>query len=224
MSLRSELEEIGGIVGRLLDALSQTVTSQTGRDGVLVRQQISNLRAFYIDWLRDKTFANNLLVCFTDARVSNSKLSSFVVVRNVLFAETPVGDISTAIVQTATAYCLAAEARIIGDIEFKSRDDVDAMIQTMKAAFDTARDLAADSNDSSCYQTLTSLAGALTAYLANTSRPLPRMVTFKMATTLPALTLSQRIYYTANRWEEVVDENKTIHPAFMQRDIIGLAS
>ena len=224
MSLNTEKEEIAVVVNRLCDNLSTTISSKLGREGVALRHQIGDVRANYDTMLRDGQFATELLACFTTAREANVKLESLIFVRQGLFAENPDGDISIAIVQAAIVFCLAAESRMISVIEFVSRDDVEIMMRRMKLAFDTARDLAADALDSSTYQQLTALAGALTNHLANKARPLPRMVTFNIPTSLPALAVSQRIYYDSSRWEEIIQENKTIHPAFVQREIRGLST
>ena len=224
MSINSENEEISGIINRLLDKLALTSSSQVGDAGFVLRRQIGDMRSFYSDYLRDKTFSAKLLAIFTTAREANAKLSSFVVVREQLFSESPVSEISKLIVQIAIGFCLGAESRIVSKIEFVSRDDVEVAINTMKIAFDIARDLAADAIDSSSYQDLTFLAGALMNHLAKTARPLPRMITFNMKATLPALTLSNRIYYKAERWEEVVNENHIVNPAFCPREIRGLSS
>jgi len=224
MSINSENEEISGIMNRLLDKLALTSSSQVGAAGFVIRSQIGDMRSFYSDYLRDKTFSEKLLLIFTTAREANAKLSSFVAVREQLFSEVPVGEISKLIVQVTIGFCLASESRIISNIEFTSRDDVEATIVSMKIAFDTARELAADAIDSASYQDLTFLAGALTSHLAATARPLPRMVTFNLAAPLPALALSNRIYYKGDRAEEIVAENHIIHPAFCPREIRGLAS
>lgn len=224
MSIISENEEISAVITRLLDNLSLAASSKSGDQGVELRHQIGKVRAYYSEYLRDGTFSTNLLACFNVARQFNAKLSSFVFVREQLFLEIPVGDISKLIVQAAIGFCMGAESRTITTLEFTSRDDVEAMIATMKIAFDTARELASDALDSSSYQTLTFLAGALTNHLANISRPLPRIVTFRMAERTPALALSNRIYYTADRAEEIVAENHIIHPAFCPNEIRGLAT
>jgi prophage DNA circulation protein len=44
-----------------------------------------------------------------------------------------------------------------------------------------------------------------------------------MAINYPALALSNRIYADGSRSEELIAENQTVHPAFMQRDIIALS-
>lgn len=224
MSLTSDRIEVEGVVNRLLDNLSLAISSKTGREGAAMRRQIGEVRANFAAFIKAGTFAAELLDCFEAAYTANVKLAALTIVRNGLFAETPVGEIGAAIVQMAIGFCLSTESRLIVLLEFNSRVDVELMMATMKAAFDTARERAADSSDSTFYKDLTYLAGALTNHLATVARPMPRMISFQLPATMPALAVSNRVYYTADRWEEIVAENKTIHPAFCQRDIRGLSS
>lgn len=225
MSLNTERAEVDGVMGRLLDNLSLTISSQVGdKAGAMLRQKIGDLRVNYAFYLADGIFSDKLLEFLTLTRQNNAKLASIATVRDRLFLEEPVGGVSIGIVQVAVVFCLSAESRMITDIEFVSRDDVDAMIKTMKIAFDKGRDLAADAIDSFSYQTLTFLAGALISHLSSTARPLPRMVAFKMAIPMPALALSNLIYYTAERYQEVIDENHVVNPAFCPRQIRGLSA
>ena len=219
----AEQSEITGLVNRLLDNFGNCISAMTGEDGVELRHQIGDMRAFYFQYLNDGTFSTRLLNCFTLARKDNVPLTSLTLIRLALFQEAPVCDVANAIVQQTIIFCLAAESRMITAIEFTSRDDVDAMIGVMKMAFDNARDILADAVDSVLYQTMIYLGGALINHLAMIGRPLPRMVSFSMPISMPALALSQRIYYDASRWEELVLENKTVHPAFVQREIRGLS-
>ncbi len=220
----AENKEVTEIVNRLLDGLSVTISSQVGVSGAVLRSKIGDVRSNYFAYLRDGVFGVNLLSIYTVAHEANAKLSGFVQLREQLFTEEPVSDTAKMIVQMAIGFCLAAESRLITTIEFTSRDDVEAMIATMKLAFDTARDLAANALDSLSYQYLVFLAGALTNHLATTSRPLPRMITFNLAIGMPSLSLSNRIYYVADRSEEIVAENHVIHPCFCPREIRGLSS
>lgn len=223
MSLNKEAVELSGIVNRLLDNLSLSITSQTGREGVELRHQIGNIRSNYISMISDKTFPTELLSCFQVVLTANVKLAGLFVVHQGLFKEVPVGVISASIVQMGILFCLSAESRIIITMEFTSRDDVELMMNKMRDVFDVARVLSADAPDTTSYQRLTILAGNLISFLSDVARPLPRMVTFTLPISFPSLTLSQRIYYTADRAEEIVAENKIIHPAFCLREIRGLS-
>ncbi len=223
MSLNKEAVELNGIINRLLDNLSLSVTSQTGREGVELRHKIGDIRSNYNSMILDGTFSTELLSCFQSALAANVKLPSLFVVHQGLFQETPVGVVSAAVVQMGILFCLSTESRIIIKIEFTSRDDVEAMMNSMRDVFDIARVLTADAQDTTPYQKLTILAGNLISHLSNVARPLPRMILFKMPTSFPSVTLSQRIYYTADRAEEIVAENKIVHPAFCIREIRGLS-
>lgn len=223
MSIKYEMDEIEAIIERLLDNLSLSISSQTGHEGMAMRHQIGRVRAAFDSMLYEGEFGTELLDCFTKAYEAKVKLPALFHVHEQLFAEDPSGEIATMIVQSAVAFCLATESRLITEMTFTSRDDVEAMIRKMKTAFDTARELAADAQDSSTYQKLTYLAGALTQHLATTARPLPRMIKFAVAVPLPALSLANRLYYDPARWNELVDENKIIHPLFCGQEIVGLA-
>jgi hypothetical protein len=224
MSLNQENVAVSGIVNRLLDNMALLVNSQTGRDGAELRHQIGDIRSNYYSMIIDGTFPSKLLACFTLALTANSKLDSLFVVHQGLFNETPVGEISSAVVQMAILFCLATESRMISALQFNSRDDVESMMVKMRNTFDTARLLAADSLDTTAYQKLIALAGSLINHLSSVARPLPRMVTFTLTTTLPALAVCQRVYYSADRSDEIIDENKIVHPAFCMREIRGLSA
>lgn len=222
MSLNTERNEIEDILFRTLDNLSLTVSSQTSPNGSNLRRQIGRVRGDYFALLCNGGFAIALLTCFRLAHDANVQPARLAYVRQQLYEEEPSGPIATNIVMTAITFCLATESRMVANMTFVSRDDCEAMMKKMKIAFDAARDLAADAIDSNTYQTLTFLAGGLTNHLATSARPLPRMVNFNMALSLPSLAASHRIYYVADRAEELAAENHVIHPAFMPMALRGL--
>lgn len=222
MSLKSEQTEILAVLTRLLDNLAKTITSQTGRTGADLRRQIGRVRDDYLELLDNGGFSVSLLTCFRLAEKANVNLWSLAYVRQQLIEEEPFGDIASAIVQAGISFCLATESRMVAALTFTSRDDVEVMMRKMKKAFDAARDKAADAIDSAAYQQLTYLSAALTNHLATASRHLPRMVRFKLAKNFPSLAVSYRLYYEADRAEELAAENRIVHPLFMLRDLRGL--
>ena len=82
----------------------------------------------------------------------------------------------------------------------------------------------ANSFVASDYQNVVALSALLIQHLSATERELPRIVTYAMPINYPALALANRIYGDASRSDELADENETVHPAFMQRDIIALSA
>jgi prophage DNA circulation protein len=224
MSLHTEKDEIAGIVNRLLDSILSTMSSQINRTGINIRVTAGDLRAHFVDYLKDGTFAQKLLDCFTAVRNANVELQRFALVHQQLFSEVPKGPISQSIVGISIVFCLSAESRMVSALTFTSRDDVDSMINIYNAAFETARLKTADSDDTSAYICLINLGGALVNHLANVSRPLPRIITISLPKSYPSLALSQRIYYVGDRADEIVDENKIVHPAFCPKTIRGLSA
>lgn len=223
MSLDTEKKEIGEIVNRLLDNMLATVSSRTDGLGALLKRQLGIMRAKYMFFLDDGTFPAQLQACFTAAENANVTLMSMSVIRQRLFDEKPQGQIAASVVMLAVTFCLSTESRMLTKVVYTSRDDVEKDIKRMKCAFDTARDMSADLMDSASYQAITFLAGALTNHLASTARPLPRMIVFRLPKSFPALTLAHRIYQDASRYDEIILENRVVHPLFCSREIIGLS-
>jgi prophage DNA circulation protein len=73
------------------------------------------------------------------------------------------------------------------------------------------------------YEYLVALSAALIQHLAATERMLPRLVSYQLAASLPALTVANLLYGDGARFDELIAENKTVHPAFMQRDLVALS-
>ena len=97
---------------------------------------------------------------------------------------------------------------------FVSRGDVDTVIQSLIQPFEDAEEIAADSMDPATFQALVALHGAITNHLVKTALPLPRMLMFQFFDTLPSLVLAHRLYADAGRADELVAENKIVHPLF----------
>jgi hypothetical protein len=223
MTVQSEQDQLRGIIDRICDAL-YTIIPLRGETGSSLRRKIGFLRTEAFNLLLNKQFAAYLLDILTVARSVPVDITSITRVRNVLLAETPTGEVSTRVVQTAIVYCLAYECRIISTTEYTSQSDVQVVIDRMNLAFASAREMAADSMDSASYQEMTALNGSIMNHLASVSRQLPRVVRFEFNDYYPTLYLANRIYQDASRSEEISAENKTIHPLFVQRSIIGLSA
>jgi hypothetical protein len=222
MTVQSEQDELKGIIARMCDVLF-TIIPLRGEAGSSLRRKIGILRVNAFNMLLDKSFSSYLLDIFSEARSVPVDIASIVRVRQVMMAESPVGEVSTRLVQTAIVFCLAFECRIISTTEYHSQNDVEAVIRRMNDAFDAAREMAADAMDSYSYQSMTALAGSLMNHLSSVSRQLPRVVQFEFNDFFPSLALANRIYQDASRYEEIAAENETIHPLFVQRLIKGLS-
>jgi prophage DNA circulation protein len=145
-------------------------------------------------------------------------------VRDVAEAEAPQLVGALLIKNSIIRMTLATEARLIRATRFVSRDDVDALRLIINDAFGIAEQIAADDMDQMTYRALVELHAAIIFYLVETARPLPRMLTYRFALSMPSVTLAYRLYADAGRADELRAENKVVHPAFMPREGRGLSA
>lgn len=223
MSISSEEPQLTKLISHICDYMGDMVAAK-GDMASAMRHQIGLLRSYGVQYLVDETFGTNLFECFRLARTLPITADRVAYVREEIYQEKPIGPIAILVVETAIIYCLSTECLFITQMTFKSRDEVVLMMQRMKTAFDAAREQAADRMDSGTYQNLSYLAGSIINHLSRTALQLPSIVQFNYQANMPSLYLSNRIYQDASRSDELINENRTVHPLFMQRDIIGLAS
>lgn len=216
---KRQMEQIGQIIDRFAPILLEAAVSAPGRDTAAVRRAVGNLIAYYDTYTSEGELANRLLACFSAATSVGTSIDGMERVLTVLLAEEGVlAGIPTAFVEAAILFVLAQEARILTTMTFVSRDDVDAMSGRMRRSFEAGRDMAADDMESGIYLKIVDLAASVTRYLADTGRPLPRLINVALAP-MTALTISNRIYGTGERWNEIVKENRIVHPAFLPREL-----
>jgi len=187
-----------------------------GRPGSDLRTACNDLIVRAEEMLQKDVAGPPLAACFNLARDCNTSYPQIAVVRNNTEAETPnlVGAkmVKDAIIQL----CLACESRIVADLDFSSRDQVDSIKLEMAAGFDGAEEQAANEMDQETYRALVKMHGAIIDHLTDTARPLPRMLRFRFGKPAPTLTMAQRLYYDASRADELRAENSVVHPAFMR--------
>jgi prophage DNA circulation protein len=87
----------------------------------------------------------------------------------------------------------------------------------VNTAFDAAEEQAADEMAQESYRALIELRSSMVYFLTETARPLPRMLAWEFSQVMSTLILAQRLYYDANRADELRDENHIVHPAFCPR-------
>jgi prophage DNA circulation protein len=178
----------------------------------------------FYDIVSNKIAGTELLKCFELARLAGATLNSMNKVRVVVLAEVPTYNMGEAIINAAIIFSFVEQSKMISTMEFKSRVEVDTLMDAMSAIIEEIKLTRADSFVSSDYQSFIFLAAVLIQHMSATERMLPRIVKYNMPVHFPALTLANRIYGDGSRSEELIAENKAVHPAFMQRDIIALSS
>ena len=166
------------------------------------------------------TFWANLWTIFEDARLAGADYAAMDRVRAAAEAlVTPYGMLGLAVQNIAIRYAIAEQAQILAVQVFISRDDIDSAMMAINAVFETAEETAADSFDSASYQALVSLHAAVVNDLSNREQTLPRLINVTLAAPLPALFVAQFIYQAGTRAEEIIAENKGVHPLFMPTSI-----
>ena len=222
MTVKKALNEIEAIVVRTTTNLLGFV-SEVGRPGSELRLACGDLRANVNTYLRDGTFGRRFMICFrlsTDAGITIDWMD---VVLRQLTNEKPTELMALTVVQSAILFALAQNGRILRKTVFTSREDCEAMLRRMKDWVDIVKDLAGNEMDDMSWRALNELGGAMTRYLADVARPLPRMLNYEIVPS-PALTIAQYIYGDGERHEELAAENKVVHPAFMPRRIKALSA
>jgi hypothetical protein len=223
ITVKNAFDEIKGIVQRTTQNLVRFI-GMTGRPGAELRHAVGDINAYLAKYVRDGTFAARLLNCFRLATTAGITIDWMDTVLKSLVAEQPKTLAGVLVVENSIVFAIAQEGRILAKTKFVSRDDVEFTMKRMKKWFDITADLAADTMANPNYIQLVQLAGSISRYLADTARPMPRMVKFTVQASMPSLTLSQLFYAEGSRFEELAQENHTVHPAFMQRELKGLSA
>jgi prophage DNA circulation protein len=223
MSSKTELDEINAIVRRTAANLLM-FNGMRGQTGAALRQACGDLVARTSQYVTDGTFANRLLNCFRLATIAGMTLDWMDQVIAGLVNEKPTTLMVSSVVQNSLIMAIAQEGRIIAATEYTSRDDVDTTMQRMNNWFDIIKDMIADTMSGPGYEAFITLAGAITRHLTDSARPLPRMLRYDLASTMPGLLASQYIYGDGGRSEELAEENKVVHPLFMPRTLRALSA
>lgn len=219
-----ELKEIVAgsvvVINALMASPRNATSLQTSQLSFLCGQLLNNASVelsaggpqFWID----------LVACFEAAW----PLATFVTMDTVRLAATgltPLGLPGIALKNFSIRMALSEQARILAATTFVSRQDIDNYFTQINASFGAAETVAANNLDNVSYVALLTIHAAVSNDLANRSRPLPRIVPYNFGQPMPSLWLSQRIYYDPSRADELIAENKPIHPLFMPAAGVSLS-
>jgi len=214
--LKPDVAEAVPLCTRTLTYLLQLAPTR-GRPGSDLRTMVGDFLAQAEVLLHSDQAGPPLDAIFDQARkvgITQPQLDS---VRAKTATETPT-TLGAKLIQNALIkFTLATEARVIADMKFVSRGDVDALKIVINDSFAPVEELAADDMDQAAFMALIQLHAAVAFYLDKTARPLPRMLDYAFMDILPSLTLAYRLYADAGRADEVRNENKIVHPAFSPR-------
>lgn len=208
---------------RMMAALMSGPTSMVGSEGLALRRVVGDMLANASDLIQTGTIGTAVLGCFEQARLAGATVETMNRVRKVSMAETPIDAFGEAVQVSGVTFSFAQQCTMIAAMTFNSRSDVQALIKQMAAIVDDIKLFVCDILDGMHYQYVVHLSAALMQHLAYTERQLPRIVSYRMNISLPSLTLANRFYGDASRSDELIKENKTVHPAFMKQDVLALS-
>lgn len=157
----------------------------------------------------------DMATCFDDTLATGVTYAEMDVIRLSILSLTPLGVPGIAVRNFASRMALVEQARIIAATTFVSRQDVDSVIRKVQVSFNDAEEIAANNLDNVAYVALTTLHAAVINDLSTRARPLPRLVNYNYQTVHSALWIAQNLYQDPSRFQELIDENKPIHPLFM---------
>jgi hypothetical protein len=222
----TQVQQASKVLQTILDMLLASIPVTPISDaGNTVRREINALRANIDVAIRGDTLGTQLQQIFTDVSAAGASYGGIEALRQYLMSQSVSMSIFTQIVfRSALIMTLALESKIIAAINFTNQADVQTMIVSAAAMFDDAKALGIDEIDAITYQTLNSMAGALTYHLASTELQLPRFLTYTSRVRMPSLYLANRIYADASRYQEIEQENAVIHPMFVPQTIRVLSN
>lgn len=187
----------------------------SGRPGADFRTACDALIANAESLIQTDLAGPPLQACFDLARSAGATQAQLASVRSQALTEKPVTIGANMITGSIIEMCLATEGRVIADMTFTSRQDVDALKLQMNAIFAEVEEYLADAMDQMSYRAAVQLHSAIIQYLVQTARPMPRMLSFAFTQSMPTLVMANRLYADASRADELLAENKVVHPAFM---------
>jgi prophage DNA circulation protein len=209
-----EAEEILGITRRIGPVILSAAVSPTGDIGTSLRRAVGMMMVD-VSMTHLPTFAFAFGVCLDLCRHSQATLATMDRVRKALLAEQPVGLPAVLTKNVAINVVLAVEARIVAYMTFQSREEVNRVADAMNAAFTEAETIASDDCDQGSYMVMVSLHGTVVKFLADRGRMLPRVISYNYQMVMPALRMAQLAYANPKTYQELINENQVVHPAFM---------
>lgn len=210
---KDDAQEAYPIVIGTLNALLEWAPTQ-GREGANLRAKVSDVRVRATHLIQTDTLGPPLSDCFDFAYTSGINFDQLQHVRNVAAAYSPVLVGAIMIKDSLIQFALLTQSRVLAEMTFVSRQDVERIKGLINLSFDEIEDNLADQMDAMTYRAMISLHAAISFFLIETARPLPQMLNFRFNLPLPTLALAQRLYYDAGRADELRRENKIVHPAF----------
>jgi prophage DNA circulation protein len=202
-------------VQNLLAVVNSSQQAQTSLAGSTFRTACGAVIADAQALIQNDLVGTQLIICFDLAIAAGVTQPQLQTVCDQTLSETPRTLGAKMVTNQIINLCLAEEALAIANMTFVSREDVDALKLLINGAFQGAEEIAADDMDQMVYRGLVALHASIIYHLTTVEHPLPKMLSFQFAKVMPSLTMANRLYGDGGRADQLRDENKIIHPAFM---------
>jgi prophage DNA circulation protein len=216
-------EEATKLVVATVNDLMQTVTIDAGRTGSQMRLAAGDLIADAETLIETAAIAAPLAALFDLTRLAGGTVDQFNQVRKRTAAVAVKYTATFSVQNTAIRLALVQCARILAVTTLTSRPEVDRYLDLLNEAFEQAETVAANSFDQASYRAINTLHAAMTYDLTTRGRPLPRIVVYDFPEARPALWIAQRLYSDAERADDLIAENRPVHPAFVQMPVRALS-
>lgn len=213
---KDEATEAAPIIETTLKALLAWAPTR-GREGADLRAAVNQVRVNVLPLLQSDSIGPPLANCFQLALTSGISLAQMENVRATAAAELPTSAGAIVIRDSLIQLALVSQARVLVVMRFNSRDDVERVRTMINTSFASIEEDLADRLDAMTYRAVVELHAAISFYLVETARPLPRMLRFAFNLPLSSLVIAQKLYHDAGRADEIRQENRIVHPAFCQR-------
>jgi hypothetical protein len=210
---KADATEAAAIAIRILQNLAKTVPP-AGRAGADARNIIGETSANAYVWLRMDSFGPPFSNCFWLTWQAGATFPEIEVVRRFAEQEQPQTVGGILLKNGGINLCLVTMSRIIAGMSFVSRQDVEMIREQIQEPFNESIETSADEMDQQTFQGIVSLYAAITNHLVTTARPLPRMLGYQFAQSLSTLVIAYKLYDDASRGDEILNENKIVHPLF----------
>ncbi|EEZ0587018.1 hypothetical protein EY777_19305 [Escherichia coli] len=200
-------------------ALADKVTAQSVMDRKNVTDRSSQLSSSNTPDEFVQGVADVVNAILNSAGSVNDRITALEKLANSISTEYQQSDSSKAISATMNTLivvlCTGAMTSAAADSRPASTDEAEELTQRVSVQLDMALVLAGDRADDDMYNALLAVRSAFLSTMSERASGLSELLQVTTAQPLPALTLANRLYQDATRADELVQEARVPHPAFM---------
>ena len=217
--MTTPLQESIAVLTKLMSGLASVVQGPSvGSQDAAFRRVFGDINANAATLLSTLTLPSQLLSAFNLATQTNPSLLLYDLFRQQIVATQTISSQATWVVYLFLWFTLGQECAIIASTQYVSRQDATNDLNVIDAAFEQAETTVAETSVA-VYQAMIYLRAAVVRDLVTRSMLLPQVVPYSFTRNYPSVVMAQRLYpddaLTEDRSDELVAENKVIHPGFM---------